>query len=349
VKATQRDFPGMAAKAARQCSVFFFCGPDEAGASAAAEAVLAALPDAGERIEMQGSDLRRDPILLGDEARSTSLFGDKRHIFVRTSGDEAHDALANLLDGEGEACPVLVVATSATDKSRTAKLLTKRDEALVAMFYQPDLRSMTGIVRDLADAAGVRLSGNLAEQIAQASSLDQRLAASEVAKLALYLDASVDAPRTAEQDDWNAIGARTEEDGFMPIVNVALSGQVRRLPAELNRMHELGINPVGVALAVERRTAQLAQLAAKLGRSSDIASLIQAEKQARRIFWKDERDLREQLKTWRGKRLDRLVSRVTALHRSLLANSQSAEWLLAQELAEIASHAAQVGAKQAPR
>ena len=325
--------------------MFFFCGPDEAGAYAGAEAVIAAFDDPGERVEMSGAALRKDPVLLGDEARSGSLFGDARHIFVRASGDEVHDALDNFFSGEGDACPILVVATSATDKSRTAKLLAKHDNAMVAMFYPPDLRSMTGTVRDLADAAGVRLSGNLAEQIARASGLDQRLAASEVNKLALLLDASPEAPKTAEQDAWDAIGAKTEEDGFMPIVNAALSGHVRKLPAELARMRELGINAVAIALAVERRTAQLSQLAAKLGRSGDVGGLIQSEKQARRIFWKDERDLREQLSIWRGKRLERLVMRVTALHRNLLGNSQSAELLLAQELTEIASHAALVNTR----
>jgi DNA polymerase-3 subunit delta len=348
MKATQRDFPAAASKFARQCSVFFLCGPDESGAAAAAEAIIAALSDAGERIELSGSDLKRDPVLLGDEARSVSLFGDARHIVVRANGDDCHDALANHLSGAGSACPVLVVASGATDKSRTARLVEKRADGLVAMFYPPDLRSMTGTVRDLADAAGVRLSGDLAERIARASGLDRRLAQSELGKLALYLDAAPDAPKAADLAAWTQIGAATEEDGFMPIINAALSGQARRLPAELARMRELGLNPVAVVLAAERRTAQLAQLSARLGRSDDVGGLIDSEKAARRIFWKDERDLREQLRIWRGKRLDRLVARVTALHRQMLGNSQAAELLLAQELTEIAAYAMRGSNRRGP-
>ena len=340
MKANQRDFPRVAAKAAQQCRVFFFCGQDEAAASAAAEGICQALPDAGERIELAGGDLRRDPVLLGDEARSSSLFGDARHIFVRANGDEAHDALANHLAGEGEACPVLVVATSATDKSRTAKLLAKHDDCLVGMFYPPDLRSMTETVRDLADRAGLRLRGDMAERVARAAALDQRLAASEIEKLALFLDASPATPRDVDLAAWEAIGAKSEEDGFMPIVNAVLGGHARRVPAEIRRMRELAINPVAVTLAVERRAAQLAQLAARLGRSQDIDGFIQSEKQARRIFWKEERELREQLGIWRGRRLDRLVARVTELHRTLLANSTAAELLLSQELGVIARQAA---------
>ena len=343
MKASQKDFKGQAQKAARAARVFFFCGPDEAGADDAAHQIAALLPDPGERIELTGAELKRDPVRLGDEARSISLFGDKRHIWVRASGDEAHDAIANLLDGAGEPCPVLIVASSATDKSRTAKLLAPRPDALVAMFYPPDLRSVTGIVRDMGDAAGVQLGGDLAERIARGAALDTRLAQSEVTKLALYLDASPESPRRADAQALDAIGAQTDDDGFAALVNVVLGGELGKLAGELRRMRELALSPVGLLLAFERRAAQLGQLAARLGARGDVHALLEAEVQARRVFWKDRRDLTEQLKRWRGKRLARLVARLTALHRALLANSQTAELLLAQGLSDIARFAAQRG------
>ena len=340
MKATQRDFAATAPRAAQQCKVFFFCGQDEAGAAAAAQRIAAMLPDAEERVELSGADVRKDPVLLGDEARSGSLFGNARYIQVRANGDEAHDAIALLLEaidaGQGEPCPVLVVASSATDKSRTAKLLEKRADALVAMFYPPDLRTVTEDVRRMADAAGLRLPGGLAERIARASSLDVRLAQSEVTKLALFLDASPQAPKTADAEALDAIGAATEDDGFAPLVNAVLSGETGRLSGELKRLRELALNPVGLLLALERRAAQLASLSAKLGPRGDVSALLDAESRSGRVFFREKRDLHEQLRRWRGDKLDRLVSRLAELHRALLANSQSAELLLAQGLAEIA-------------
>lgn len=347
MKATQKDFAAVAQKAAGTARVFFFCGPDEAGAHDAAQKILAALPDPGERIELSGAELRRDPVKLGDEARSNSLFGGTRHIMIRAQGDEVHDAVEVLLSGEVEPCPVLIVATGATDKSRTAKLLADRPDALVAMFHPPDLRSVAGAVRTMADAAGLRIGGDLAERIARAAGLDTRLAQSEVTKLALYLDAGPESPRSADAAALDAIGARTEDDGFGALVNAVLAGETGKLPGELRRMRELGLNPVGTLLAFERRAAQLAALAAKLGTpgrgGGDVNALLAAEKQARRIFWKDERDLGVQLKKWRGKKLERLVEKLAGLHRALLGNSQNAELLLAQGLAEIARAAAPKG------
>lgn len=340
VKATNSTFASKAQEAARECRVFFFCGPDEAGASAAANEMIAMLPNPGERVEMSGADLRRDPVILGDEARSVSLFGDARHIFVRASGDEALDALGNHLIGQGDACPVIVVATSATDKSRTAKLLEKRKDALVAMFYPPDLASVTRSVRAMGDAQGVQLAGDIAERIARAANLDVRLASSEVAKLALYLDASPQSPKRAETADLDAIGAASEEDGFMSLVNAVLGGDAAKLPAELQRMRSVSLNPVGLLLAFERRAAQLARIAARLGPRGSFDRLDKGEKASLGVFFREERDIREQYTRWRGKRLDLLTSRLVELHRELLTNSQAAEMLLSQGLTRIARSAA---------
>jgi DNA polymerase-3 subunit delta len=344
VKATQRDFRRQAERAARECRVFFFCGPDEAGASAAAATIAGLLADAGERIELSGSELRNDPVRLGDEARSGSLFGDARHIYVRASGDDAHDAVRILLDtvdaGEANgACAVLIVATSATDKARTAKLLEKRGDALVAMFYPPDLKDVIAEVGRMAGAAGLKMPPELHDRVARAAGLDLRLAQSEIDKLALYCDADPQAPKPVRGEDLDAIGAVTEEDGFAPLVNAVLSGAGAKVPGELRRMRELSLNPVGVLLAFERRAAQLAQLAARCGPRGNVATFVESERRAGRVFWRDAPDLGAQLAVWRGPRLDRLVRRLAATHRALLTGGSAAETLLAQELSEIARKA----------
>ena len=353
MKATQRDFAAIAPRAAREARIAFLCGPDEAGAAAAAERLIALLPDAGERIELSGPDLRSDPVRLGDEARSGSLFGGARHILVRAAGDEVHDAVETFLSSidSGQAagaCPIVVVASAATDKARTAKLLAGRSDTLVGMFHPPDLKSMAEDVRRMAAAAGVTLTSELAERMARAAGLDVRLAQSEVNKLALYLDASAHSPKTAHEQALDAVGARTEEDGFMPLVNAVFAGETGQLPGELRRMHEISLSPVGVLLALERRAAQLMHLTARKGLGGRVDQLLEAEQRAGRVFFRDKRDLQIQLQRWSPAKLQRLIVRLDALHRALFANSQTAELLLAQELAELAHSArAQAAARNA--
>lgn len=352
MKLKHTDFARGVPPRALEARIIFLCGPDEAGASAAARAIIAAWPEAGERIELSGGDLRRDPALLGDEARSGSLFGDKRHILVRASGDEAHDGVKALIEtgeaGAGEAAPVIIIATSATDKARTAKLLEKRGDGLVVMFHPPDLASVAAAVRAMANSAGLRLGDDLAERIARAASLDVRLAQSEINKLALYCDADPQHPRPASPEDYDAIGAPSEDDGFVPLVNAVLGGETGLLARELVRMREQAINPVGLLLAIERRAAQLAQIAARIGPGGSFDRLSRGEEAQLGIFFREKAAIRQQYARWvrpvaRGSnetRLDRLIERLIGLHRQLLQNSQSAELLLAHDLTEIARFAA---------
>jgi len=340
VKLTQANFSAGARRAAHECRVFYFCGPDEAGAHDAAQAIVALLPSGSERVELAGAELRRDPVRLADEARSTSLFGGTRYVHVRTAGDEACEAVENLLDSPVEGCPVLIVASSASDKSRIAKLLGDRGDALVAMFHPPDLKTVASTVRAFADAAGLRIDATIAERIAKAAALDTRMARAEIEKLALYLDATPQAPKTADAQALDAVIAKNEDDGFAAVVNCVLGGDLGRLSGELARVRELSLNPVGLLLAFERRAAQLAQLVARMGGRGDVQRFVESERQARRIFFRDAGDLSIQLGRWRGKRLERLVDRLVTLHRELLANSQNAELLLAQGLTEIARAAA---------
>lgn len=344
VKTDNRKFRADAARAAQTARVFFFCGQDEAGASAAAGQIVEMLPDAGERVEITGADLKADPARLGDEARSNSLFGGTRHIWARVQGEEALEPLRALIEtgeaGGGDACPVIVIATGATDKSRTAKLLEKRADALVAHFWPPDLRSVTASVRAMGDAAGLRLDDALAQRIASGALMDVRLARSETDKLALYIDASPQSPRTVQAADLDAIGAVSEEDGFADLVNTVLSGKARQLPDELRRMHEVSMNPVGLLLAIERRVAQLVKIRAKLGAGGTVDRLSYGEQASLGIFKRDKADITVQLRKWHSRNLPRLVERVAALHRELLTNSRDAELLLAQGLTGITRVAA---------
>ncbi|WP_298190265.1 DNA polymerase III subunit delta [Novosphingobium sp.] len=343
MKATQKNFASQIARAAADASVFYFCGPDEAGAADAAARLsghIAAQQGHFERVELAGGDLRRDPVRLADEARSVSLFGDQRQIHVRCSGDEVYDAVETLLASPVRGWPVFIIAGSATDKSRIAKLLSDRPDALVTMFHQPDIRSVTLAVREMADPVGLILTDELAERIARGAALDTRMARSEIEKLVLYLDASPESPRRADAAALDAIAAVSEDDSFMPLVNTVLAGDTARLSSELVRFHELELNAVGLLLAFERRAAQLAQLAGRMRGRSDINAFLEQEMAARRVFFRDKPDLAQQLRRWRGRKLGRLVERLMALHRQLLADNRNGELVLSQGLAEIARAAA---------
>ncbi|WP_353227971.1 DNA polymerase III subunit delta [Novosphingobium sp.] len=335
MKATQKTFGSTLDRNLRKARVLYFCGSDQAGAADAAALALERLQPA-ELVEFTGAELKADPMRLADEARSSSLFADRRVIRVAMAGDEAHDAVVMLMADTVPGWPVLLVASAASDKSRVAKLLVDRDDALVAMFYPPDLATISGAVRTQAEALGLRMNDGLAEAIAQAATLDSRIVRSELEKLALYLDAARESPKTVTPEDLAAIGAETGEDSMTPLVNAALGGMVDRVARELPKLAAGDINAVGLLLAFERRAVQLTGLAARLGSATNVSAFMEREMQSRRVFFKDKPDLMLQLQKWRGPRIERLVTRLAALHRDMLTNSPGAQVRLQQAIIEIA-------------
>ncbi len=337
MKATNRDFIGGAPRAARGCTLFFLCGPDEAGAAAGAEKIIAALPEPGERIELTGAEIKADPARLADESRSASLFGGSRHLLVRAAGDEAYQAVASLFEladaGAADgACPIIIVATGATDKARTAKIVAGRKDALMAMFWPPDLATISTELRQMADAAGLRLDAGLAERIARGAGMDIRLAGSEIEKLALYLDAAPDAPRPVTSDDLAAIGAMGEEEGTAPLIDAVLGGRLDQIRGELARMGTVGLDPVVVALALERRAALLARLQARLAGGGSVKAASDAE----RVYFGERKSVERQLAAWSAPRIERLVGHLARLHRLLMTRSAMADLHLADALVRIA-------------
>ena len=73
-----------------------------------------------------------------------------------------------------------------------------------------------------------------------------------------------------------------------------------------------------------------------------MSAFMEDEVTSRRVFFRDRQDLANQLRRWRGRKLERLLARLLALHRTLLGDSQNSELALAQGLAEIARAAGRI-------
>ncbi|MEQ8771536.1 MAG: DNA polymerase III subunit delta, partial [Erythrobacter sp.] len=92
----------------------------------------------------------------------------------------------------------------------------------------------------------------------------------------------------------------------------------------------------------------LARIMAQLGPRGSFGNLDRGAKARLGIFWKEEKEIARQYARWslpekpgaQTRRLERLVPRLVALHRALIADNRAAEVRLSQDLAQIARFAA---------
>ena len=119
--------------------------------------------------------------------------------------------------------------SAAQDVRRCSSWPKPRRSALAFASYVPEGAGRRAHGRSTSAAAsGCKISPPVAARIADACGNDQAIVAQELEKLALYLDASPQAPKELDHDAVDAVGADAAEGDFLRLADLALSGEVGR-------------------------------------------------------------------------------------------------------------------------
>lgn len=307
-------------------------GPDEAQSNALGDRLVAALKAAKHPIASNA--LKSDAALLADEAGAIDMFGGAKVLWIQPAGEEIAPAVEALLEAPACESPVVAISGRLGKTSKLLQLAEIHPLALSNISYEMDARDAERLVSELARGEGLRLDAGVASRIAESCANDQRLMAQELAKLALFLDASPEAPKTAGHDTLDALGAETGGD-FLGIADLALSGDMTSLGAELGRLDASGKEAIPVVRSLQRRLLMLAPIRARIDNGDRPHAVMTSMGKA--LFWKDKPLVEKMLGQWDSAGLARVSERVGALERQLMrSDSPPAAEAIGEELIAIA-------------
>ena len=316
----------------RSIRFYLFHGPDDAGSRALAERLRNSL--GAEKLAVAGSSVKADPALLAAEAGAISMFGGARLIWVEPAGEEIADGLEALLDAAAVESPVVAIAGPLRKTSAVLKLAEAHGAALAHASYAPEGRDADRMVIDAGRAEGLRIEPDLAARIAAACNANAAILAHELAKFALYLDASPDRPRELTHDLVDLLGADSGEGDMMRLGDLALAGRGHELFEELDRV-ALGNNEaIPVVRALQRRLLQLAALRAQVEQGKSVDAVMTSMGKA--LFWKDKGLMQQLLSSWTADRLAQMLERSAALEKTIIFSDEPPVAALEEELTTIA-------------
>jgi DNA polymerase-3 subunit delta len=299
--------------------LYLLHGPDEAGAQAAAQQLTAAFGAGAQRVDLDGATLRKDPARLLDEAAALSLFGEARYIRVTAMGDESIDAVENLLTAERAGNPVIALAPGMRATARLAKLVIDSPLACACPFYEPSAADTEKIAWTLARELGLELEPGIARHLVEASGGDRAVIARELDKMALFLDAAPDRPRSLDHMVLEAIGADLGETAQATIVASVINGEPAALGQALDRAGMDGASPVPWLRALVRRLLALADMRAAI----DDGEAPGAVMKRHRVFFKEEEATLAALRRWTPALLARAVAQIREAERGVMANANA--------------------------
>jgi DNA polymerase-3 subunit delta len=335
VKATRQSVGRAVDQPNPQVRFYLFHGPDEAQSRALAQRLLRSLGAA--KFSITGGSVKSDPATLTDEAGAMSLFGEPRAIWIEPAGDEISAGAEGLLDASSVESPVVAIAGALRKTSALLKLAEASQSALAFAAYMPEGQDAERMVAEVGRGFGLKVSPTVAARIADAAGNDQALASQELQKLALYLDASPQAPKELDHDAIDAVGTDTAEGDVLRLADLALSGDVDVLAEELARLPAGGSDGIPVVRSLQRRLIMLAPARARIERGESPDAVMTSL--GKSLFWKDKAIVGRMLSQWDAARLAKVAERAGKLERGLMFTSAPPQEALGEELLAIAREA----------
>jgi DNA polymerase-3 subunit delta len=310
---------------------YLFYGPDEGQSRAHGERLLKGL--GADRFAVASGAAKSDPAILADEACAIGLFGGKRAIWVEPAGDEIVPAVEALLEAGAAESPVIAIAGALRKTSPLLQLADANPLALSHISYELSERDAVDLVEELGRGEGLGLTRAVAARIASAAGNERAIVAQELAKIALYLDASPESPVEVDAEVLDAIGAGSEGDTTR-LVDLALSGELAALSREIDAT-AADAEPIVVLRALQRRLLMLAPIRARVEQGSRPHDAVTSA--GKSVFWKEKEVVTRMIAAWSSEKLARVVERSGELERRLMgADSPPPSEALEEELLAIA-------------
>jgi DNA polymerase-3 subunit delta len=335
VKATKANVGRAVDQPSDQTRFYLFHGPDEAQSRALAARLLDAL--GADKFQLSAGAIKSDPAALADEASAMSLFGGKRLIWIEPAGDDIAEGVAALLEAPAGESSVVAIGGALRKTSALLKLAEASPQALAFAAYPPEGQDAERMVIDLGRRFGLKISSPVAARLAESAGNDQAIVAQELAKLALYIDASPQAPRELDHDAVDAAGADTAEGDFQRLADLALAGEVTELAGELARLPAGGNEAIPVIRSLQRRLLMLAPLRARVERGERVDAVMTSMGKA--LFFKDKAKVQRMLSKWTADGLATAAERAGKLERALMFTRVPDQEALGEELLAIARKA----------
>lgn len=293
--------------------LYLFHGPDESQSRGHGVRLLKAL--GAEKFVVMPGAVKGDPALLADEAGAMNLFGGPRVIWIDSAGDEIAAGVEALLAAPASENSVIIIGGALRKTSALLKTAETSRQALAYASYPLEGANAEQMIFDIGRMHGLRIDRGVASRLLEACGNDRGIAGQEIAKLAVYADASPETPKDLDHDALDAVGADMAEGDWMRLADVALSGDLQSLADELARL-PAGAEPIPVLRALQRRLLMMAPIRARVERGEAPDAVLKS--MGRTLFFKEEPLVRRLLQSWDAAALATVAERAGRLERNLM-------------------------------
>lgn len=287
---------------------------------------------------LTGDIIADDPARLSDEANARSLMGGMRVVRITGGGAELALALKDWFKADpNPECILIIEAGNLGPKDALRKLCESQELAAALPCYVEDERSLSTLIRDTVRAAGLTITADATNWMANSIKGDRLRARMELEKLVLYMGSDEDGRpgNITLEDVQNSCG----DAGTQSIDELVYAFGDRNALAALKsftRLHAEGVAPVTIVRSLQNHVFKLHTV--KTMTEQQNMPLDDAMKRLQPpIFFKQKDQFVAQLRQYPLPKLRKILSDINKLEASTKQNGAAPELLISNFLLKSAS------------
>ncbi|WP_019222996.1 DNA polymerase III subunit delta [Bartonella rattaustraliani] len=191
-----------------------------------------AIDDPFSTIRLDAVEIDKDPARLGNEARTLSLFGGDRLIWISNGANQKGflTALKLLIEDPPEACFILIEAGDLKKGTGLRNVVETASKAMALPCFADDARSLDGLMDEILGHFKKTLSLDARKWLHESLGADRLVSRGELEKLCLYAS-----ERCITLEDVKAVVSNVSALSLDEVVDALLLGDISGFEAHFSR------------------------------------------------------------------------------------------------------------------
>ena len=249
-----------------------------------------------EKVSFNQDEILKDHKILNEQVYNTSLFSQKKIIFINEVSDKIKNILSEILENRETDIKIFLFAQNLEKKSTVRKILEKSKETGVIACYQDNERTLSSYVRNKLDGYS-GLNQQIINFLISNSGLDRKILFHEINKIkSLFSDKNIQANKLPELLNNN------DNLDFDDIRDSCLCAEKEKLNYSLGSVSLQNENAYFYISILTNRLEKLLKLNYELAGQRNLEKAVDTTRPP--IFWKDKPMFIKQMKKWNINKLE---------------------------------------------
>jgi DNA polymerase-3 subunit delta len=268
--------------------IFLAYGPDGGLVRETAQSLAKRFAAGGDVIVLEGDEVDKDPGKLAIEAKTTSLFGDKRVIRVRNAGKGTTAVLTEL--GEPAGAAIILEAGNLAPRDALRVLVEGARWGRALPCYPDSDETLLGVIRDSFSKAGIAADPEVAVTLRDILGNDREITRRELEKLELFAAKS----KRLTVEDVMILCADNAMLAIDEIIDAIGTGHAAEMETALGRALAAAVNPQQILASVTQHFAQLRRWRTEVDSGKSPREVIDRG----RVHFSRKSSMEQQLRLW---------------------------------------------------